>query len=70
MYARQIGQVQVGPKETNLIWPNTQRHYEVTSHADVLRGSSRVPRTHDEPLRTSAWDATLRAKTSGQHRAT
>ena len=29
------------------------------SHADVLRGSSRVPapRTRDEPLRTSAWEA-------------
>ena len=32
----------------------------LASHADVLRGSSRVPRgagTHDEPLRTSAWEA-------------
>ena len=28
----------------------------VTSHADVLRGSSRVP---DEPLRTSAWEPTI-----------
>ena len=26
----------------------------VASHADVLRGSSRVPGTRDEPLRTSA----------------
>ena len=34
---------------------------KVASHADVLRGSSRVPapRTgmRDEPLRTSAWEA-------------
>ena len=32
---------------------------ELASHADVLRGSSRVPapRTRDEPLRTSAWEA-------------
>ena len=33
----------------------------LASHADVLRGSSRVPRgagTRDEPLRTSAWEAT------------
>ena len=38
----------------------------VASHADVLRGSSRVPAprnqvscegTRDEPLRTSAWEA-------------
>ena len=28
----------------------------VASHADVLRGSSRVP---DEPLRTPAWEATI-----------
>ena len=26
--------------------------------ADVLRGSSRVPGTREEPLRTSAWEAT------------
>ena len=35
----------------------------VASHADVLRGSSSVPQvpagTRDEPLRTSAWEATL-----------
>ena len=35
---------------------------EVASHADVLRGSSRVPAARtgmrDEPLRTSAWEAT------------
>ena len=32
----------------------------VASHADVLRGSSCVPAgTRDEPLRTSAWGATL-----------
>ena len=30
----------------------------VASHADVLRGCSRVPATRDEPLRTSAWEAT------------
>ena len=36
----------------------------VASHADVIRGSSRVPAplgtqsgTRDEPLRTSAWEA-------------
>ena len=29
----------------------------IDSHADVLRGSSRVPGTRDEPLRTSAWEA-------------
>ena len=35
----------------------------LASHADVLRGSSRVPApisragTRDEPLRTSAWEA-------------
>ena len=36
----------------------------VSSHGDVLRGSSRVPtpqtsgaRTRDEPLRTSSWEA-------------
>ena len=32
------------------------------SHADVLRGSSRVPAPRDEPLKTSAWEATLRAE--------
>ena len=33
----------------------------VASHADVVRGSSRVPAplTRDEPLRTSAWEATF-----------
>ena len=31
----------------------------LASHADVLRGSSRVPAPCDEPLRTSAWEATL-----------
>ena len=49
----------------------------VASHADVLRGSSRVPAppmsehlskvrgagTRDEPLRTSAWEATRHATT-------
>ena len=32
---------------------------QIASHADVLRGSSRVPAkvTRDEPLRTSAWEA-------------
>ena len=34
---------------------------KLASHADVLRGSSRVPvrgaGTRDEPLRTSAWEA-------------
>ena len=29
------------------------------SHADNLRGSSRVAATRDEPLRTSAWEATI-----------
>ena len=33
----------------------------MAAHADVLRGSSHVPlsgaRTRDEPLRTSAWEA-------------
>ena len=34
----------------------TVKPRQVASHADVLRGSSRVPapRTRDEPLRTSA----------------
>ena len=37
----------------------------IASHADVLRGSSRVPvlligaGTRDEPLRTSAWEASI-----------
>ena len=32
----------------------------IASHADVLRGSSRVPAgMRDEPLRTSAWEANL-----------
>ena len=33
---------------------------QIAHHADVLRGSSRVPGvgTLDEPLRTSAWEAT------------
>ena len=36
----------------------------IASHADVLRGSSRVPAprgagTLDEPLRTSAWEARM-----------
>ena len=33
----------------------------VASHADVVRGSSRVSGagTRDEPLRTSAWEATF-----------
>ena len=33
----------------------------VASHADVLKGSSRVSRagTRDEPLTTSAWEATI-----------
>ena len=36
----------------------------VASHADILRGLSRVPRagTHDEPLRTSAREATKATK--------
>ena len=35
----------------------------VVFHADVLRGSSRLPapRTRDEPLRTSAWEANVGA---------
>ena len=38
---------------------------KLASHADVLRGSSRVPAprvegTRDEPLRTSAWEATVK----------
>ena len=39
----------------------------VASHADVLRGSSRVPAvagTRDEPLRTSAWEARPLGQTS------
>ena len=32
---------------------------DVDSHADVLMGSSRVAETRDEPLRTSAWEATI-----------
>ena len=36
----------------------------IASHADVLRGSSRVPAprgagTRDEPLRTSSWEASV-----------
>ena len=33
---------------------------QIAHHADVLRGSSRVPGVGalDEPLRTSAWEAT------------
>ena len=36
----------------------------IAPHADVLRGSSRVPAprgvgTRDEPLRTSAWEARM-----------
>ena len=31
----------------------------LASHADVLRGSSRVLAPLDEPLRTFAWEATL-----------
>ena len=36
------------------------RHYAgkpVASHADVHRGSLRVPAPRDEPLRTPAWEA-------------
>ena len=36
------------------------RVWDLASHADVLRGSSRVPAplgTRDEPLKTSAWEA-------------
>ena len=41
--------------------------YNIASHADVLRGSLRVPApltsagagTRDEPLRTSAWEANI-----------
>ena len=36
----------------------------LASYADVLRGSSRVP-AHDEPLRTSAWEATIPSKPRG-----
>ena len=32
---------------------------DVAFHADVLRGSSRVAGTREEPLRTSAWEATI-----------
>ena len=31
--------------------------FPIASHADVLRSSSRVPAPRDEPLRTSAWEA-------------
>ena len=34
-----------------------QTHCVLASHADVLRGSLRIPGTSDEPLRTSAWEA-------------
>ena len=32
---------------------------DVAFHADVLRGSSRVAGTRKQPLRTSAWEATI-----------
>ena len=32
---------------------------DVAFHADVLRGSSRVAGTREEPLRTSVWEATI-----------
>ena len=33
---------------------------QIASHADVLRGSHAfLPRTGDEPLRTSAWEASI-----------
>ena len=37
------------------------RLFVASHHADVLKGSSRVrgAGTRDEPLRTSAWEATL-----------
>ena len=43
----------------------------IASHADVLRGSSLVPAprgagTHDEPLRTSAWEVTLYSVHTGK----
>ena len=40
--------------ERRLEGVNFRNDFWVASHADVLRGSSRVPGTRDEPLRTSA----------------
>ena len=40
--------------ERRLDGVNFRKTSGVASHADVLRGSSRVPGTRDEPLRTSA----------------
>ena len=37
IYTRQIGQVQVGPKETNLIWPNTPWYYELKPPASIMQ---------------------------------
>ena len=37
IYARRIGQVQVGSTETNLIRPNTPRHYELKPLASILQ---------------------------------
>ena len=37
IYARRIGQVQVGPRETNLIRPNTPRHYELKPPASIVQ---------------------------------
>ena len=37
IYTRRIGQVQVGPKETNLIRPNTPRHYELKPPASIVQ---------------------------------
>ena len=37
IYARRIGQVQVGPKETNLIGPNTPLHYELKPPASIVQ---------------------------------
>ena len=37
-----VGQVQVGPKQTNLIPPNTSRHYELKPPASIVQFNGMV----------------------------
>ena len=32
-----IGQVRVGPRETNLIWPNTPQHFNLNPLANIMQ---------------------------------
>ena len=42
IYTCRVGQVQVGPKQTNLILPNTSRHYKLKPPASIVQFNGMV----------------------------